>query len=324
MIVCTYEDRPSALVGLKLLILSLAHHCPQLQIHLYTPLREKNFSEWLEKQSNVVMKKLPDIRNTGWDIKPGLLLDLLNEGFENVIWLDSDIIVNRNFRPTMEAFQGDVLIAVEEHLWVTGHNSPQRTLYLGLELGRIFPITINTCILRVTPYHRDLIGAWNSYLLRDDYKKSQSQSFDDRPWYLGSDQDILAGLLGSTDFADIPVKQLKSGANVAHCFCGYGYSVIDRIKNLFRGLPDFVHAQGPKPWEIPEALFSELSPYCYAAAHYKDYLDEPAKWMEVKSGMARFFNFIALSNPNLRDFPLAVVYETRERWRSFTRRADSQ
>lgn len=324
MILCAYEDRVETLVGLKLLILSLAEKCPGLKIHIYTPLHDSVFFSWIEKQPHAIIAELPETEHYGWDIKPSILLDMLNKGFDDVVWIDSDIIVNRDFRHTIESLSSETLLAVEEHPFVMGNNNPKRTEYLGLKVGRIFARTINTCVLRITSFHRTLIQEWNRQLQRQDYREAQSQSFDDRPWFLGGDQDLLAGLLGSTDFLHIPVKQLKSGTDVAHCFCGYGYMVKDRIKNLFRGLPDLVHAQGPKPWELPDVLFSELSPYSSIALLYKNCLDEPASWLEIKTALACFLNTFAFGNPNLRDLPTTIFYEARARWIIYVQNKDSQ
>lgn len=309
MIVCSYEDRPSSLVGIKLLILSLKRHCPDLDVHIYVPDADADFCTWVGLQSNVSLISTPKDSLRGWDIKPTLLLDRLDAGFDEVIWLDSDIIIVRDFRQFLEKLPNDVYVATEEPSWAPWQGSQLRTKRLGLELGRIFPKTINTCVNRVTPFHRQLLERWNETLHRTDYQDSQSKSYDDREFHLGCDQDLLTGLLGSTEFVHIPVMLLRSGHDVAHCFLNRGYPIRSRLGNLFKGLPTFVHAQGPKPWDIDDELFAELSPYCAEALSYEEKLLELTPWMKPRSRWGLFLHWVTFGNPNLRDLPIVLVHE---------------
>jgi len=316
MIVCAYEDRPMALVGLKLLVLSLARQSPGLKVHLYSSVSNESFQSWIGRQPNVDVFAPPANCLEGWDVKPTLLLDLFDAGHDEVVWMDTDLIVTRDVRSLLEDLSEEVFVAAEEHPWVAGNGNSRRTTYLGLEVGRVFPRTLNAGFLRVTPFHRPLLERWNLLLRRPDYRASQKLPYEERRWYLGCDQDLLSGLLGSTEFAHIPVKLLRAGPDIAQCFCNRGYTVSNRFRNLFTGLPPLVHGQGPKPWELTDVLFAELSPYCAAAWPYKNQLEEPTGWMRPRSRLARMLNGLALGNPNLRDMPLVVAYETTRVWQA--------
>ncbi|HEV2863945.1 MAG TPA: hypothetical protein VGX48_23315 [Pyrinomonadaceae bacterium] len=320
MIVCAYEDRPSALVGLKLLLLSLARQSPGLRVRLYCPAADAAFESWVAGQPDVELRPTPPDSLGGWDVKPTLLLELFDEGHDEVFWLDTDLIVTSDVRALMGGLPEEVMVAAEEHPWALGNNSPRRTEHLGLEVARIFPRTLNAGVLRMTPYHRPLLERWNVLLRQPAYRESQGLPFDERLWYFGCDQDLLSGLLGSTEFAHIPVHLLRAGPDIAHCFCDRGYTTGNRIGNLFRGLPPLVHGQGPKPWELTGVLFAELSPYCAAALPYAGQLGEPASWMRPRSAWGRLLNGLTLGNPNLRDLPLVAAYEAGQAWHSLRQR----
>jgi hypothetical protein len=321
MIACTYEDRKTALIGLKLLVLSLARHCPDLPLHVYCPQPGVAFEEWAGRQPNVCLLNPPSGIIGGWDVKPNLLLHRLNAGFDEVLWLDTDLVLTRDLRDSFGQMTEQTFVATEEHRWVTGHGTTERTERLGLPVGRLLPNTICSCVLRITSFHRPLLEQWHTALQRADYRKTQGQPFDERDWALGSDQDVLSGLLGSTRFASVPLRLLRSGREIAHCFCRQGYAVRDRLRNLLTGLPPLVHAQGPKPWELPGVLFAELSPYCSASLPFASQLSEPAPWLRPRTLLARILNTLAFGNPNLRDLPLVGWFEFREWWRRTTGRA---
>jgi hypothetical protein len=247
------------------------------------------------------------------------LLDLFDAGHDEVVWMDTDLIVMRDIRLVLGVLPEEVFVVAEEHPWVSGNGSTRRTEYLELEVGRVFPRTLNAGFLRVTRFHRPLLERWNLLLRRPDYRESQNLPYEERLWYLGCDQDLLSGLLGSTDFMHVPLKLLRAGPDIAQCFCNRGYTVANRLRNLFKGLPPLVHGQGPKPWELTNVLFAELSPYCAAALPYAEQLDEPTSWMKPRSGWGRLLDGLALGNPNLRDLPLVAAYETKHVWLSMRR-----
>lgn len=307
MIVCAYEDRPNCYVGLKLLVLSLAKHCPGLPVHVYLPQTAIEFRRWASGRPTVeYILPLPSTEFTGWDVKPGILLDCLAQGHDEVWWMDSDLLATRDWRRVIPELESDRLVIAEERASAPGHDSPERTIRLGLTPARTFRRTMCACVLRVTTEHKTLLREWQEGLRSADYRHQQQLDFDNRDWALGSDQEVLVGLLGSTRFAHIAVHTLRSGREIAQCFCGGGYAVPDRIRNMGRGLPALVHAQGPKPWELQGVLFAELSPYSWAALEYSDQLGELTEWIQPRRPLAKFLQRVSSGNPNLRDLPCAL------------------
>ena len=306
MIVCTYEDRPSATTAIKLLALSLADKCPDAELLVYCGFDDTSFKAWAARRKNICLMEPPPQLPRGWDVKPALLLASLSAGAEAPWWLDTDIVITRDWRHELSGVSDGTIVIAEERASATGHNTSERTRRLGLAVGRLFPRALCACAFRVTSEHRDLLFHWELALRDVDYRRTQELPFEERDWRMGSDQDVLEGLLGSEQFNTIPIVTLRSGRDIAHCFCGYGYTFTERASNLFMRLPPLVHAQGPKPWDLRTTLFSELSPYCAVASRYLSDLGEPAPWLRPRSTVGRVLHAVAFGNPNLRDLPLAL------------------
>ena len=59
-----------------------------------------------------------------------------------------------------------------------------------------------------------------------------------------SDQDVLNALLGSEEFACLPIRILKTGLDVIHSGGALAYSLSERLRGLVRPIPPFVHETG--------------------------------------------------------------------------------
>lgn len=317
MIVCTFEDREESLVGLKLLALSLARHCPGVELHACVPAATPAFLHWAAEQPALRLIPRQSHWAGGWNIKPTLLADRLDAGYREVVWLDADIVLTRDFRQHWPAH--DSCVVVEEWAQEPNDRSSVRTRAFGLEVGREFPRAINSAVVRVTPAHRALIARWATLLARPEYLRDQSRPTSERPVHHTGDQDALAALLGSRDFDDVPVRLMRSPHDIAHAHvCVYAsYPISHRLTHLYSGLPPLIHALGlPKPWS---AAFQSrravgLSPYCAVAAPYAQDLGEPAEWLRPRTLWGRASHALALGSPCLRDLPTALAGELR-RWR---------
>ena len=49
----------------------------------------------------------------GWNVKPQAIMRLLDAGFDEVIWIDSDMFVTRDIRPLLDALDEAVFVATE-------------------------------------------------------------------------------------------------------------------------------------------------------------------------------------------------------------------
>lgn len=343
--VCVHEDRPDCLVGLKLTVLSLRHCCPDLPIIVSCPDPPISLCKWISAFSNVQIVSYPEFIQAGWNVKPAILLRLIEAGWGEVIWIDSDIIVHRDFLKCLSDLDSKTLLVTEESYWEEQFRGTYRTIAWGLEPYRAMSTLVNTGIVRVTPYHVKLLQAWQALLLNPAYLKAQHLPESRRPRHMYSDQEALSALLGSTDFSDIPFKMLKRGKDIAQCIRASGFTPFERMCCLWRGLPMFIHAMyKPKPWNrssypatiwhsgeslttiIRKYLFYislELSPYLSIARKYRQEMEEDVGWMELHSIPAKLLAVLFANHPALQGLPLALLDSgLRRASRIFKRKAN--
>ncbi len=288
MIVCIAEDRKSFEVPVKLLVLSLAKHCPSLPVEIFYPAASDSFSAWLTKLPHAKLSATRLSKDNGWNIKPQVLLALLHAGHEEVLWIDSDIIVTRDFRDTLGELTRNTMAVTEEALWGSYSDANAwRAERWGLDIGRSLPFTLNTGVMRVTKAHIPLLTAWQQLLDSETYRDAQRLETAQRPGHMFGDQDVLTALLSSKEFSDIDIKYLRRGSDIIQYFGLSGYTCIERLQNAMNGPPCFVHSQVFKPWvkferprdvenvrDLFDTLYLDLSPYTLAAAKYKSELGE--------------------------------------------------
>lgn len=327
MIVCVHEDRAEYLTGLKLTVLSLVRHCPDLSVIVSCPYPSNAFRDWVAALPNAQLISDPALAGLSWNVKPKILLRCLDEGHPDVIWIDTDMLIVRDFRPRLAHIDDETLVFAQEGYWGQEQGGTYRTVAWGLKPGRTFPATANTAIMRVTPSHVELLKAWETMLNHPAYIRAMGQPYYARPLHMLSDMEVFTALICSTEFSHIPVEILDRGTDIAQCFGPAGYTPTERLHNLSQGLPTFIHSQGGKPWErasSPEAVWSsegrflkrlrryydyvhlELSPYTSLARDYREQLGEEATWMEIKSTPARLFATLSGGHPVLQGFPLAL------------------
>ncbi len=327
MIVCVHEDRTDNLIGVKLAVLSLARHCPDLPVIISCPQPPASFRRWVEALPNAQLIVDPKLAGLSWNVKPTILLHCLDDGHRDVVWIDTDILVNQDFRQRLSHLGDETLVVTQECYWGLLQGGTYRTVAWGLKPGRTLPTTLNTGIVRVTPQHTELLNAWRTMLGHPAYIRAQRLPYGERPLYMFGDQDVLTALLGSAEFSHVPVEMLKRGTDIAQCYGPSGYSPVDRVRSLRQGLPTFVHSMRHKPWQralSPAAVWSskgsllkrlytyynyldlELSPYTSIAREYREQIGEEATWMDMKSTPARLFAALAAGHPTLQEFPLAL------------------
>ncbi len=314
-----YDDRPQSLTGLKLAALGLREHSSDLEIQAIAPGAPQTFHDWAARQRISIADLPSETRGSGWDVKPSILLHFLNDGFDEVIWFDTDIIATVDIRTLLSRFPAGTLVATEEYAWGYHQGSPARTELLGMEVGRTFAKSINSGIVRVDQSHRALIDEWARVLTTPSYIAAQEAPIHLRPvGYLG-DQEVLGGLLGSRKYADIPVGQLRRGIEIAQCFGPSGFTVTERWRAR-KNLPALVHAMGRKPWARPQPVkltpiqrltatwentHLDLTPYTHAVQPYLANLDESTDWVGPLTPVGRLL--ARIPSPALRELPLAVI-----------------
>jgi hypothetical protein len=318
---CIAEDRRSEETGIRLLLLSLREHCPEKAVFVFRPNPTDDFQHWLGAfpQVTLIPERPPGAE--GWNCKPQALLALMDRGFDEIIWLDSDILLTRSPMDLFHSTSANEIVVAEEMGNMPGQGSAARTEGWGLLIGRAFPITMSSCILKATRFHRLLLQRWQEMMQRPEYQAAKCLPVDERKFYLSGDQDILNALLGSTEFQEIPVCFLKRGRDLIHSGGYRSYSFRERIAGLLRPIPPFLHIPcTPKPWialnrSIPftgsfwffRKLSLELSSYVVSAKPYERDLDQDTSWLHYTSPLGTVLKLMGFGYIPLLGMPLAFL-----------------
>jgi hypothetical protein len=197
-----------------------------------------------------------------------------------------------------------------------------------MSVGREFHRTLNSAILRVTSAHIPLLERWRELLADAQYTYWQNRPYKERPIQFCSDQDVLNALLGSVEFAAVPVRLLRTGREIVHCGAATSYSAGERMRGLFRGIPPLVHIEATKPWMMfhdslsishPNLawryvlLVQQLSLYRAIAATYREEVGLPCDWLDYWTITGRVFWALGLGNHAFRGLPFAVADLVRKR-----------
>jgi hypothetical protein len=315
---CLSEDREGMEPGVRLAIYSICRHCPGAEVVVYRADPTASFVEWVEQFPDVVLIPHAPIGGTSWNCKPHALLPLLREGRREVVWLDSDVLITRDPRALFASCREPDVGVCEEYRGAPDPGSELRTRGWNLPVGRSFPRTLNSAVLRVTPSHIPLLERWHELLNDPQYVHWQASAFDDRPIHCWGDQDILNALLGSSEFADVPVKIFKTGRDVIHCVSYTSFPVFERLASVLRPRPPFVHVQGEKPWVVlrpdlkahfsrSRRLKQELSPYRLLARAYGEAADVDGSWLSDASAVGRSLCWLGFGHFALAGLPLAAL-----------------
>jgi hypothetical protein len=327
MIICAFDDRVADILGLKLLVCSLARHLPDVPVHLACPVADGEFRSWLLSYPQVTLDDSPELKGKGWDAKPLLLRQLLEKGHDTVLWMDSDIIVTRDFRGLLP---NDGSLVVAEEPWLNRFGVKQRTTGWGFAIGRALP-GVNTCIVRANAGHLGLIRTWQELLQHPDYQRARTLPFELRMPHVLGDQDVLLGLLGSGRFLEVDVHVLRAGREIIQSCGVHGYPPMHRLAHLLRGLPPLVHSQNHKPWRLPDAsslgrmrefllqLHLETAPYTHFARQYRQAIQPFPTCLEIRSLIGRLSDIASLGQPALRGFVQALAVSN---WRHLCKAAE--
>ena len=327
MLVCIYDDRVESLDAVKIAVLSIREHEPDLPVSVSLGSADPATQQWFAGLSGVTLTVAEDLGAAGWDVKPELLLRRLALGTGPVLWWDSDVVASGPFRQLFEQHPDGVLVGTEDTYWGQEQGGDQRTVAWGLTPGRQLGATLNTGLLRVSEDHRPLLVAWRAALEDPAYAAAQLAHPLERPLHLLGDQEVLTALVGSDTFSHVPVHLLRRGVDIAQCFGPAGYRFSERVGALRSrsGPPPLVHATNPKPWKVLsqrrqgllrsrnlvqaraayEALHAELSPYTVVARRYRDEV-ESAAWLHVRSPAGRALSRLPGPPAVVDELPLAA------------------
>lgn len=335
MVICIAEDRQSEETAVKLLLLSLSQYCPDVPVNLFFPPATTRFQQWLKSLPQVKLRTEAFTGVSGWNVKPYALLLLLEEGHDDVWWIDADVIVSRDFRQTIGHLTDSTLVISEEALYGQYRDDGYRAKAWGFEVGRSLPFNLNTAVVRVTTAHLPLIHRWKELLETEPYQKAQTLPYEKKPFHLFGDQDVLTALLASQEFAAIPLKILERGTGIIQYFGPSGFTLRERLVAAIDDLPPFVHCQREKPWRKSTTPPSwkemrsylnyiqvEVSPYCHLAAHYQNEMSEDLAWLRPRSRLSQLLRILGFGNPALTGIPIASLYSLSRLYKTIAKKDD--
>jgi lipopolysaccharide biosynthesis glycosyltransferase len=247
-------------------------------------------------------------------------MHMIDQGFEEVIWIDSDIIVSRSAAAVFSGLKSDALLATEDALGdERDDRDALRARLWGLPVGRVLPFGLNSGVLRVTKDHYRLMERWWELLQSNVYQEFQRRAWRQRPIHMLGDQDVLTALLTSEEFSEIPVRILRRGRHILQFNGVYGYTVAERMRNLLGDRPAFIHSFGGKPWSetwLPEPsiglreyikkLYLDLSPYTLSAMRFTHGMGSDTEWMKPHYLLSRIMRALGMGCPALVGMPMAI------------------
>ena len=320
--VCVAEDREACEPSLKLLLASLSLHCPGMAISLFYPVANEAFLQWLTAYPQVQLQADRLKNGYSWNVKPQAIMQLLDAGFDEVIWIDSDVLVTRDFRPLFHALDEAVFVAAEQMLAPKREDDDRaglRAQLWQLPVGRVIRTGLNSGVLRATRRHYRLMKRWWELLQSDAYQSCQQKEFRKRPIHMLGDQDVLTALLTSTEFAQIPLRPLRRGKHIVQFDGIWGYTAAERVRNLLGDGPTFIHSIGGKPWvarweserpnhlrEYLKMVYLDVSPYTLSSAKFSQDLGCDTNWMRAHYKLSSILRFLAMQHPALTGLPMAV------------------
>lgn len=320
---CIAEDRRTEHVGLRFLLASLRRCAPDVPVMLFRPDPEPELLEWIRSGFPLVsvVPARPPGSGGSWNCKPTALLPALEgTGDPEAIWLDSDLILTRDPRKLFARHGPEALWLAQEMVSSANQGTAVRTRGWGWPVAREWPISLNSCVIRVTGTHRALLQRWHEKLNDPTYGHWQARPFAERPPAFLSDQDVLAALLGTAEFKDFPVRALRSGREIIHSGGARAQPLGERLAGLFHPIPTFLHGGGHKPWIVlgPERdlpgfffrfrrLLQETSPYVAAAKGLRNEVGIECPWLDFRSPLGVLGRAAGLGHYGLRGLPYAAI-----------------
>jgi hypothetical protein len=293
-----------------------------MTISLFYPVAKEAFLRWLSAYPQVQLQADRLKNGYGWNIKPQAIMQLLDAGFDEVIWIDSDVVVTRDIRPLFHALDEAVFVATEQMLAPDRKEDDGAGLRAQLwtfSVGRVLRTAINSGVLRATRRHYGLMKRWWELLQSDVYQSCQQKEWQKRPIHMAGDQEVLIALLTSTEFAHIPLRTLRRGKHIIQFDGVWGYTTAERTRNLLGDGPTFIHSIGAKPWVTPwkperanhlgeylKMVYLDVSPYTLCSAKFKEDLGCDTNWMCAHYKLSSILRLLAMQHPALSGLPMAV------------------
>ncbi len=284
-----------------------------ISLHLTVPDAPDYFRDWARRRPQVVLSTERPEGVTGWDAKPWVMLQALKRAHSQVVWLDDDIIVNRPVSAMLREFPDDDLLFAQE--W-TSTIIPVSHLW-GMPSAR--PVGLfNNCFIRATQAHRPLLECWLQMTQDPRYREAQALPYEKRPVQAQHDGWLLVALLESEEFSHVSYKCIRRGRHIAQCAGSSGYKPLDRVLDLFRGLPPLIHGLGRKPWEVPSEpgrsqrfllnVAMDVSPYVLTARKVAKTVGRSPRWLEPRTRTGATFRALTGNHPGMAGLLLSCFH----------------
>jgi hypothetical protein len=329
---CLAEDRAGAEIGLKLAVLSLVEHCPGSRVVIFRPSSAPSFAPWLAQFPSVELVTQPLAGANNWNCKPHALLHLWPEveadAATQLVWLDSDLLVTRDIRDLVAAGGPDAVAITQEPVNQANRGTGLRTRGWGLPVGTEYPDTFNSCVVRVTRHHGELLRRWRQLLDDPRYTSVASLPITAKPPWFWGDQDVLNALLGAAEFQSIPVHLLRHGRDILHTGGALAFTLPERWRGLGLPVPAVLHAIGVKPWvqlrpgpkeagsfAALRRLCQETSPFVARARRYRSRVAESTAWLAYRSFAGTLLKLAGLGHWAWTGVPLLLTALAWQRFR---------
>jgi len=273
LVLVAQEGRPDGMVGLRLLVASLARFSPDLPIQAFVP------TAMVDEVQRSISAIHPFASTTafdteiGWGCKPTVLLQALaaaDDPRTRVVWIDADILACDQVE-RLAALPHETLVVAEETNHHANPRVEERQQALGLTPGPTRVTTLSSCVVGVTNAHRELLKAWEAGVLTDLFASMQGLPWGER--LLPGDQEVLEAVACCGEFRQTPLHVLRNHNQMVQAT----YTPQTPLDGQRPGQhpPLFIHATGNlKPWRTQDSrLTKEMFPYFDHAQPYLDHLE---------------------------------------------------
>lgn len=305
---CTFENRKSAFIGLKLLALSLEEHCRDFTFFVGITGKAPQLSDWLSRHApHAVLVHLDDFKKGSSlkHVKAVLILALFDRGITDVTWLDTDLLVLRDLEPLLAPLAPDTILVAQEDMGRDFEFNRTLLNHYRLKPLRRLEFHVNSCVIRATIQHRPLMERFLACLLDPVFVEQQSKSEAEKIPDFAFEQNIIEMLLSSSDdtwHPAFPVEFIPKGPGIIQELGVTTYKLRNRLRNgLGLRHPWMVHVPGvTKPWNTDARSRRARAACVYSAfaEAYRDRVEEDMSWANSAGLSSRIGRLLSFGQPH--------------------------
>jgi hypothetical protein len=302
---CAFEDRPAALIGAKLLALSLERHCRDFTFYIGVAKELPEFAAWLKRHApHAKLITLPPFNEvTIKQVKVLMFLHLFERGVTDVTWLDTDIMVLRDMEPLLAPLDAETVLVAQDMDYAF-HYNPALMEHYHRKPQRKLDFCVTTALLRLTTRHTPLLQKLLVYLQDPFFLEQQALHYSKRIEGFGYEQKVFEMLLCTTDddsSPSYPVHFIREGSGIVQELGVTTYGLRDRLCNgLGLTRPWIIHMPGLKSWDAAPRVRKYRSACVFSAiaASYAGQIEEPMDWVNSAGISSRLARLLSLGQPH--------------------------